>query len=187
MPLGPVTAEARRRKQERKREEQSQGTNPTAAWGEPFTWCSRAKMAWEGCPELGQDYQLFKTPVCIYPHSSVMGRWLLRGVWTWVKWKFEAETCIDGTESWHCLSSWATELHWRRTWGHITPSPQTVVGKRALWGLDTSIFPFLLIYWKITDNPNTFSLSEQFFQASYSNDKYRWLTMWFTIQSRSFL
>ena len=43
------------------------------------------KMAWESGPELGQDYQLFRTPVCLYLRISVKGCWLQRSMLSEVK------------------------------------------------------------------------------------------------------
>lgn len=112
-------------------------------------------MAWESGLELGQDYQLLRTPVCLYPHSSVKGCWLQRStlsevnVWSWNMYRQDSELTL--------LSSWPENFHGKTTGWFIRASSQITTGKE-LWGLDSSLF-FLHI-GTLQTIPTPFSLSD---------------------------
>lgn len=176
--------EGRRRKQERKRERHNQGASPTTSRGKLSTWCSGAKMAWESGLELGRDYQLFRTPVCLYPRSSVKGCWLQRSmlsevkVWSWNMYRQDSELTL--------LSSC------QKTFMEGRPGDSSEHLHRAPLGKSSEdwLAPFSSTHRNVTDNPNTVFII-RFFKASCVKYKYRWPT-WFTtmrltIQSRSFL
>lgn len=120
----------RRRKQERKREKQM-GYRPNSCLRRTSVGCSRAKMSLQVCPELGQDYPVFKIPFYLHPHVSVAGVGAVhRGsvdlgqvqVGSWNKlgcgWELKAP-----------LASGAKLVPWRRTWGHTGASLWTILGK----------------------------------------------------------
>lgn len=179
-----VCKEGRRRKQERKRERENQcqlclGVSSPPGALEP-KW--HGSVVWSWAKATNSLVLLF-----VFIHVTQSWDAGSRGK-CWVKWKFEAEICIDRVLSWPCSAvGQQTFMEGRpgESSQHLHRSPLEKNSEDWI----APFFPFLLTHWNITDNPNTISII-RFFQAFYVNHKHRWptwLTMWFTTLSRSFI